>query len=44
MVILRAENVQLMSIVAQQDLVLAEISDRTREIREATAQRREELD
>ena len=32
-----------MAIVAEQDQVLAEMADRTREIQEATAQRREEL-
>ena len=32
-----------MAIVAEQDQVLAEMADRTRQIQEATAQRREEL-
>ena len=36
-------NFRLMAIVAEQDQVLAEMADRTREIQEATAQRREEL-
>ena len=34
---------RLMAIVAEQDLVLAEMADRTREIQEATAQRQMEL-
>ena len=38
-----AENAQLMAIVHEQDQVLAEMADRTREIQEATAQRQEEL-
>ena len=36
-------NFRLMAIVAEQDQVLAEMADRTRQIQEATAQRREEL-
>ena len=34
---------RLMAIVAEQDQVLAEMAERTRQIQEATAQRREEL-
>ena len=41
---LRAENQQLMQIVAEQDVVLAQMAERTREIQEATAQRQQDLD
>ena len=41
---LRAENVFLQQIVAEQDVVLLEMAQRTREIQEATAQRQAELD
>ena len=41
--VLRAENALLMSIVDEQNQVLAEMDERTRQIQEATAQRREEL-
>ena len=41
---LRAENQQLMQIVAEQDVVLAQMAQRTQEIREATAQRQQDLD
>ena len=41
---LRAENQHLMEIVAQQDVVLAQMAQRTEEIRQATAQRQQDLD
>ena len=44
MAALRAENAQLTAIVVEQDIVLAEMADRTREIEQTTAQRQQELD
>ena len=41
---LRRENEDLLRIVAEQDVVLAEMAERTREIQEATAQRQRDLD
>ena len=41
---LRQENEDLLRIVAEQDVVLAEMQERTREIVEATAQRQQDLD
>ena len=40
---LRAENARLMAVVEAQDQCLAEMSERTRQIQEATAKRREEI-
>ena len=44
MALLRSENSRLQEIVRQQDIVLAEMAERTEEIRQATAQRQQELD
>ena len=44
MALLRSENSRLQEIVRQQDIVLAEMALRTEEIRQATAQRQQELD
>ena len=41
---LRRENEDLLRITAEQDVVLAEMQQRIREIQEATAQRQQELD
>ena len=41
---LRRENEDLLRITAEQDVVLAEMQQRIREIQEATAQRKQELD
>ena len=41
---LRRENSDLLRIVAEQDVVLAEMQERTREIEEATALRQRDLD
>ena len=41
---LRRENEDLLRIVAEQDVVLAEMAERTRQIQEATAQRQQDLD
>lgn len=43
MTALRAENAELMAIIAQQDQVLAGMAERTREIQEFTARKQEEL-